>query len=168
MMVAALPKTRTGTDAERPTLGMAHKSLSLIGRQLTPAIDDDASAYDRLIAAYKRPKASPEEQHARKAAIQDALQAATDVPLAVMKLTAEALDQAAIVAAHGHRGAASDVGVALALLRAGFHGARLNVEINLAGNKDEAYTHAVRAEVERLAIRAAAAGRAVDDALAGA
>jgi formiminotetrahydrofolate cyclodeaminase len=165
-MVAGLPKTRSGTDEERATLGAAAAALTPIGHQLTQAIDDDASAYDRVLAAYKRPKASPDEQTERKAAIQGALRAATDVPLKVMTLTADALDHATAIAGHGHRGAASDVAVALTLLRAGFHSARLNVEINLTGNKDEAYTAAVRATVERLANRAAAAGRAADDALA--
>jgi len=165
-MVAGLPKTRNGTDEERATLAAASSALAPIGDQLTRAIDDDASAYDRVTAAYKRPKTSPDEQDERKAAIQEALREATDVPLAVMTLTADALDHATAIAAHGHRGAASDVGVALALLRAGFHGARLNAEINLTGNKDAAYTDSVRAAVDRLANRAAAAGRAADDALA--
>jgi formiminotetrahydrofolate cyclodeaminase len=164
-MVAGLPKTRNGTDEERAMLAAAASALSPIGRQLAQAIDDDASAYDSVMAAYKRPKTSPDEQRQRKAAIQDALRAATDVPLGVMALTVDALDHANAIAAHGHRGAASDVAVALALLRAGFHGSRLNVETNLTGNKDEAYTHAVRAEVTRLTNRAAAAGLAADDAL---
>jgi formiminotetrahydrofolate cyclodeaminase len=166
VMVAGLPKTRTGSDEEHTALASSVRALTGLGRQLADAIDGDAAAYERVVAAYKLPKASDQEQQARKAAIQGALRAATDVPLGVMRLSADALEEAKTIAAHGHRSAASDVGVALALLRAGLHGARLNVEINLTGNTDDAYTRAVREELERHAIRADAAARVADDSLA--
>jgi formiminotetrahydrofolate cyclodeaminase len=67
-----------------------------------------------------------------------------------MRLSADALKQADVVAAHGHQGASSDVGVATALLRAGLEGARLNVEINVGSLADEAYAAAVRTEVAAL------------------
>jgi formiminotetrahydrofolate cyclodeaminase len=54
------------------------------------------------------------------------------------------------VAAHGNRNAASDVGVASALLRAGLRGARLNIDININSVADAAYTTAVSAETVRL------------------
>jgi methenyltetrahydrofolate cyclohydrolase len=67
-----------------------------------------------------------------------------------MRLSALALKQADIVGAHGHPAASSDVGVAVALLRAGMHGARLNVELNVGSIDDEAYTEAVASEVAAL------------------
>ena len=85
----------------------------------------------QVVAAYKLPKASADEQAARKAAIQQALRAATDVPLGVDAAVGRGARVGDTIAAHGHRAAASDVGVAVALLRAGARGARLNVEINL-------------------------------------
>jgi len=92
----------------------------------------DRRRHDRLPIEWSRPtscpKASADEQSARKAAIQQALRGATDVPLGVMRHSAAALDLATAVAAHGHRAAASDVGVAVALLRGGPARARLNVE----------------------------------------
>jgi methenyltetrahydrofolate cyclohydrolase len=150
VMVAGLPKTKSGTDAERAALAAATPALVDLRARLTAAIDDDTAAYDRVVAAYKLPKATPAEQHARTDAIQQALRAATDVPLEVMRLSARALAHAGTVAAHGHAGAASDVGVATALLRAGLHGARLNVEINLDSVKDEAYVAETRRGVEEL------------------
>ena len=58
-----------------------------------------------------------------------------------MRLSAAALDAGERSSPpHGHRAAASDVGVAVALLRAGLRGARLNVEINLGGIADAAYS----------------------------
>lgn len=161
MMVARLPKTRTGSDEERLALTKANASLAVVGMRLTEAIDADTAAYDRVVAAYKLPKASANEQAARKAAIQEALRAATEVPFGVIRLSAAALDQAVVVAAHGHRAAASDVGVAVALLRAGTRGARLNVDINIGGISDAAYAESMAAETARLS---ADASRGADEA----
>ncbi len=123
-----------------------------------------ASALASAIGAsllYRLPKAPGEEQDARKAAIQRALRAATDVPLGVLRLSEAALDQAKTIAARGNRAAASDVGVAVALLRAGARGARLNIEINIGSISDAAYADAVRAETIGWSD---AAARAADEA----
>ena len=150
LMVASLPRTRTNADDERLALKAAAAVITGLRHQLTEAIDADTKAYDQVVAAYKLPKATPEDQQARKTAIQAALRVATDVPLSVMRLSAQAHAQAAVVAANGLAGAASDVGVACALLIAGATGAKLNVEINLGSVSDAAYVDAVRAEVSAL------------------
>jgi formiminotetrahydrofolate cyclodeaminase len=146
MMVAGLQKTRSGSDDDRAALGAADAALDGVRRQLTDAIDADTAAYNEVVGAYKLPKATPEEQAARKAAIQRALQAATDVPLLVMKQSLRALEEATVVAAHGYKSAASDVGVAIALLTAGATGAKLNVDANLEGITDAAYRTEVGAD----------------------
>ena len=150
MMVAGLPKTRTGSDEDQAALQAATQALSGLRQSLSEAIDADTAAYESVVAAYRMPKASVDEQQERKRAIQRALGGATEVPLGVMRLSAQALEQAAVVAAHGNRAAASDVGVAAALLRAGATGARLNVETNLKGIGDEGYRETARAEVRGL------------------
>lgn len=161
VMVAGLPKTRGGSDQDRAALAAAAAALNLVRQELTDAIDGDTAAYDQVVAAYTLPRASAEEQTIRKAAIQRALRAATDVPLSVMRLSSRALDQARVIAAHGHRAAKSDVGVAVALLRAGLHGARLNIEINAGTVSDAAYVDAVTTEAGALFERA---GRGADAA----
>ena len=161
MMVTQLPKTRSGSDEDRAALAEAGDALTGVRAQLTAAIDADTEAYDQVVAAYKSPKATADEQAARKAAIQQALRAATEVPLGVARLSATALAAAAAIAAHGHRAAASDVGVAVALLRAGARGARLNVEINIGGLSDADYAKTATAEIARLSD---AAARAADEA----
>lgn len=157
MMVAGLAKTRNGSDEDRAVLATASTALAAVRDALTAAIDSDAAAYDQVVSAYRLPKATPDEQQARKAAIQRALQAATDVPLSVMRLSAEGCQRAATIAGHGHRAAASDVGAAVALLRAGLHGAGLNVAINLGGVSDTAYVDRVRQDASTLADQAAQA-----------
>jgi methenyltetrahydrofolate cyclohydrolase len=160
MMVAGLPKTRTNTPDERATLQEVADSIAPLRTKLGEAIDADTLAYDRVVAAYRLPKSSADEQAARQAAIQASLRGATDVPLDVMRWSVRALERAAIVARHGHRAAASDVGVAAALLQAGASGARLNVDTNVTSVKDAGYAERVRTEVQELSAavdRAAAA-----------
>jgi formiminotetrahydrofolate cyclodeaminase len=167
MMVGGLPKTRTGSDEDRAALKAALDVLTELRDQLTQAVDADTAAYDQVVAAYKMPKVSADEQSARKAAIQQALRAATDVPLGVVRMSAAALGQAAAVARHGHRAAGSDVGVAVALLRAGLRGARLNVEINIGSIADASYTGAATAEIARLSEAAAGEADQADALLQG-
>jgi len=150
LMVAALPKTRGGTDDDRAALAAASASLERACAELTSAVDADTAAYDRVVAAYKMPKTSAGEQAARKAAVQSALQAATDVPLGVMRESVRALEAGGAIAAHGHKAASSDVGVALALLTAGIAGARLNVDINLDAIGDSAYRDRAAAQARDL------------------
>jgi formiminotetrahydrofolate cyclodeaminase len=150
MMVASLEKTRNQSEDDRAALTFAVGALTGIQHQLTSAIDADSDAYGHVVSAYRQPKATEIEKNARKAAIERALRMATEVPLGVMRLSVDALEHAREVAAHGHRAASSDIGVALALLQAGLEGARLNVRVNLGGISDRAYVEAVTEEAERL------------------
>ena len=150
MMVAGLPKSRSGSDEDRRALTSAAAALGGIRQRLADAVDADTAAYDRVVAAYRLPKTGSDEQQARKEAIQIALRGATDVPLDVMRLSALALGQGEIVAARGYRSASSDVGAAIALVMAGTAGARLNVDVNLDSVTDVVYRDAVRAESRTL------------------
>jgi methenyltetrahydrofolate cyclohydrolase len=150
LMVASLEKTRDQSEVDRTALNSAGAALTGIQHQLIAAIDADSDAYDQVVSAYRQAKTTDVDKSARKAAIEHALRMATDVPLGVMRLSIDALKHAHKVAAHGHRAASSDVGVALALLQAGLEGARLNVRVNISGISDRAYVEAVTAESERL------------------
>lgn len=149
-MVAAIPKTRTGDASEREALDAAAARLNDLRAKLTLLIDEDSRAYDLVSAAYKRPKATDEEKAARKAAIQEALRAATEAPLETMRACEAVIREAAIVFEHGNPNAASDVFVGTELARAGLAGAERNVAINLDGLSDEAYKQRVAAEAARL------------------
>jgi methenyltetrahydrofolate cyclohydrolase len=156
-MVASLPKSRAATEEDRQRLACAGERCRTLADDLTALVDRDSEAYDLVTAAYRRPKGTDDEKAARSAAIQDALRAATDAPLDVMRACAAAFEQAPVIAQLGNASASSDVGVGRALLRAGLHGARLNVDINLGSVKDERYVDSVRREVSDLE-RAGTAG----------
>ena len=149
-MVAGLPKPKATSAEELGRLGDAGRRCTALAVQLEALIDEDSAAYDLVVGAFRLPKETDEDKVARAAAIQKALVAATEAPLDVMRRTSEALSIAPIVADLGNQNAASDVQVALGLLRAGLHGARQNVEINLGSLKDPGYVERVTAEAARL------------------
>lgn len=147
--VAALPKSRAASDADRARLGDAAKRCAALKDALTAFVDGDSEAYDRVAAAYRLPKETADEKRERSAAIQSALRQAIAVPLDVMRACAEAVAQAAVVAQLGNSSARSDIEVGLELLLAAVRGARLNVAVNLETVKDATYVERVREEAER-------------------
>jgi glutamate formiminotransferase/formiminotetrahydrofolate cyclodeaminase len=151
LMVAGLPKTKTGAPEETADLAETSSRLHPLRDGLLDLVDRDSDAYREVLAAFRLPKGSEAEKATRREAIDRATRSATDAPLDVMRLCQQALRGAVIVASNGSRKTTSDVGVAVELLVAALRGARLNVEINLAGLDDEAYTGRVREEVEELA-----------------
>lgn len=154
-MVAGLPKplAETAEDVER--LQTAGARCAAHAQTLEGLIDRDSEAYELVMGAYRLPKSTDAERAARSARIQEALRAATEAPLDVMRACSAALEQAAVVARFGNRNASSDVGVAQELLKAGLRGAGLNVEINLGSIQDAEYVERVRTEAGRLLASAA-------------
>ena len=162
LMVAAMPKTKSGIPEETADLAEASARLRPLRDRLTMLADKDSDAYAAVAAAFKLPKASDEEKASRKVAIQAATKQATEVPLDTMRACRDALRHAVIVARNGNRNATSDVGVAMELLLTGVKGAGLNVDINLGGLVDQEYVERVRWEredLERAALEEAARAR---------
>ncbi|MBA3948688.1 MAG: cyclodeaminase/cyclohydrolase family protein, partial [Acidobacteria bacterium] len=90
-MVAAMPKTKTGADGERKTLGTSGLELQKLRKRLTELIDEDTKAYDMVTSAYRQPKGTDEEKAVRRAAVQEAMRAATEAPLEVMRACRDAV-----------------------------------------------------------------------------
>ena len=127
--------------------------LDALRARLVELVDEDARAFEPLAAAYRLPKATPEEQAAKNAALQQALVGASDVPLAIMRAVADVVDEADYLAHHGSKMARSDAGVAAAFARAASDGASLNIFINAASMDDAAQAARYRGEAESLAAR---------------
>jgi methenyltetrahydrofolate cyclohydrolase len=162
LMVAGMPKTKSGKPEETADLAEASARLRPLRDRLALLADLDSEAYEAVVAAFKLPKASDEEKAARKQAIQVGTRQATDAPLDTMRACRDALRHAEIVARNGNPNAASDIGVAVELLLAGLRGAGLNVDINLGGLADTDYVERVRwerSDLERTARDDAARAR---------
>ena len=146
IMVAGLPKTRHGTDEERAALNEAARRLRPLRDVLADLIDRDSHAYTLVIEAFRLPKSTDAEQDARRNAIQAAMHGATEAPLATMRACEQVLREAEIVASGGAPSAASDVAVAIDLLKTAARGAAMNVDANLTSVKDTKYVTRVSQE----------------------
>ena len=113
-------------------------------RYFTEAVDRDAEAFQRVMAAYKRPKDE------RAPYVEEALHGATLVPLEALE-RAHALESRlkalAIPARYG-----SDLAVAKALVAAAKTGVLENVNINLDSITDQPFKASVRARVAALGV----------------
>jgi formiminotetrahydrofolate cyclodeaminase len=150
-MVAGLPTARAATDEDAARLQAARAGCTELAERLAALVDRDSDAYELVVAAHRLPKGTDEEKALRGGRIQEALRAAIEAPLDVMRACAAALEHARTIADLGNPGAASDVQVGTGLLGAGLRGAKLNVDVNLDGVKDAAYVAAVRDACARLA-----------------
>jgi len=150
LMVAAMPKTKTGAPEETADLAEAATRLHPLRNQLLELVDRDSDAYKQVMDAYRLPKASDVEKASRQDAIERAMRSATATPLDTMRACQQALRGAVIVAANGNRRTTSDVGVGVELLVAALRGARMNVDINLAALNDQEYVGRVRTEAGEL------------------
>jgi formiminotetrahydrofolate cyclodeaminase len=146
-MVAGMTRTKTGTPEDRAALDGARAKLLAARDALVALIDRDAQAYDLVVAAYKRPKGTEADKVARAAAIQEALGAATAVPLQTLQTCLQAMEVAGTIAERGNPSAISDVIVGYSSLGQGVQGALLNVEINLGSITNAAHVEAITREL---------------------
>jgi methenyltetrahydrofolate cyclohydrolase len=163
LMVAALPQTRSDSAADRTKLIETVTALTDVQQQLMETLETETAV--RLFTARNMPQADDAQRSQRRAAIQLALRASADVPLEVMRLSARALEVAAIVAAHSARAASSEVQLGVALLHAAFSAARANLEGKLSSFTDAAYVTSLVDEVGRLSETTTAATGAAECSL---
>ena len=106
-------------------------------RALIKAVDDDTSAFDDVMAAFRIKAATDEEQQEKIKAIVEAYKKATSIPLHVAEQSMQALKLASDAFANGLESTASDGAVAIQTARTAFLGASYNVQINLKDLKEE-------------------------------
>jgi formiminotetrahydrofolate cyclodeaminase len=123
--------------------------------ELTAAIEQDAAAFEQVMAAYRLPKDSPEAQAAREQAIETAMLTAARVPLQVAGKAVEVLALATQVVELGNLNAISDGATGGALARAALSGAGYNVRINAASLKDSQSAQEMLAQLLSLEQQAA-------------
>ncbi len=128
-MVARLTIGKKGYQDQEKTMKNILEESESLRAELREAVDRDAEAFNRVMAAYQRPKSDPD----RKAAIQDATLGAALVPLEVAEKSLRVMGLALLAARIGNLNAISDAGSAVNLAFASTNSAAYNVRINLSG-----------------------------------
>lgn len=153
-MVAGLARGKKGYEAVERELAEIEARGRIVQSRLEALVEEDARAYDAVIAATRLPKSSEPERVARVAAMQAAYRRATEVPLETMERCVEALELAEAAAKKGNRGATTDAAVAVLLAESAVRGASLNCAVNLASIRDESFRSQAEEKVEQLLKRA--------------
>jgi formiminotetrahydrofolate cyclodeaminase len=131
-------------------LRSALREAEALRQQLSDLADADIQAFDQVMAAYRLPKETREEQATRQAVIQRSLQAATQVPLDTASACAGVLKLAAQVIGKINPNALSDAGAAALLADAGLKGAQLNVAVNLGHIRDPIFVEETQQALRRV------------------
>jgi formiminotetrahydrofolate cyclodeaminase len=148
MMVAGLTLTKKSYAAAYPVMQAIRDEAASLKDALSAAVDEDADAYEAVMAAYKLPKESPE----RAPAIQRAMMGAALVPMRVAEQSARVRQLARDIWEQGMKTARTDATVAGYLAEAAMKGALDNVRENLDLIGDEAFVAEYRARVARVAL----------------
>lgn len=124
--------------------------------KLEELLQDDTTAYNAVIAAYRMPKETEAEVAARRAAVQAGLIVAASVPLEICRVALEVCRLSRTAAELGNPQMITDAGIGAVLGEAAVASAALNVRINLGSIEDAAYVQTVAPEIDALESEAAA------------
>uniref|UniRef100_A0A8C2ZBW8 Formimidoyltransferase-cyclodeaminase n=1 Tax=Cyclopterus lumpus TaxID=8103 RepID=A0A8C2ZBW8_CYCLU len=131
--------------------------------ELLLMVDADSTAFSSYMAALKMPKNTSEERTRRETAMQEGLQRAVAVPLALADRISVLWSPLKEMVVYGNIACKSDAQVAAKALEAAVFGAYYNVTINLKDVTDDAFKMAVRSSACSSSKSAAAVLLAADE-----
>jgi len=140
-------KKYADVEAEMQAVRVVAENLR---QELTLAVDDDAGAFETLMATFKLPKETEEEKATRNAAIANATLNAAHVPLHVANHAVKVMELAIKCARHGNLNAISDSMSGFAMARAALTAAGYNVRININSLEDRSLGERMLTELVEL------------------
>ncbi len=131
------------TDPEDPDTGQhlnqVRETLLELQARFTSLAERDETVYQSYRNAASMPKATPEEKRARREAMQGALKNAATIPLESCVASVELARAIVPVQIHGNPYLLSDARIAMLCASTCFEASRINVNVNLAMIKDDAW-----------------------------
>lgn len=124
--------------------------LTIAGRKFLELADQDARAFERVMACYHLPKSTDEEKKKRKTELQTAFKNAVEVPFTLMELAADILDNANDVVKGTKASVISDAAIGIDFLFTALKSSRHNIRINLNYIKDEVFVTASESKIKFL------------------
>ncbi len=149
-MVANLSAHKKGWDKRWKEFSAWAEKGQKIKDELLYLVDEDTNAFNKIMEAFSLPKSSEQEVKFRTEAIQNATKYATEVPLKTMILAYSSFPIIKAMAEIGNPNSISDAGVGALCARSAIIGAYMNVRINAAELKDEAFKKEILAKAEKI------------------
>ncbi len=147
-MVANLSAHKAGWDAkweyysDWAVKGQAYKNKLLF------LVDEDTNAFNKIIDAFRMPKASDAEKKRKAEALEKATQYATEIPFQVMETAYKSMEVMEEMAAKGLQNSLSDAGVGMLCAKTAVVGAYFNVRINAKDLKDRKFANDILSKAE--------------------
>lgn len=135
---------------QRVKMEEAFQGIDRLMEDLILIVDEDSTAFDDVMQAFKLPKETEEDKKYRADAIQKGYKKAMEVPLKCAEKCLEILRLQDVFANYGNINAITDVGVGTLLAYTGLEGALFNVIINLKSIKDLEYKAQIENKMEAL------------------
>jgi len=164
-MVANLSAGKRGWDDKLEYFSDWALKAQQLKDELLSLVDEDTTAFNKVMDAFALPKEAAEEKTARRAAIEQATKYAAEVPLRVMETASKSYELLAEMAERGNPASVSDVGVGALATRACIEGAALNVRINLAQLKDEKFKGVLEEKVRSVCAHSVAKFKEISQAV---
>lgn len=150
VMVANLSAHKKGWDARWEEFSDLAEKGEELRKQLLKMVDEDTSAFNKIMSAMALPKTSEKEKEVRKNELESATLNAIEVPFKVMQLSTQAMPLLKTIAESGNPNSVSDAGVGALCAKAAVFGAFLNVRINSGDLKDHPKVIKILKEGEEL------------------
>jgi glutamate formiminotransferase/formiminotetrahydrofolate cyclodeaminase len=138
-MVANLSSHKRGWDDRWEFFSQWAEKGQKLKDELLWLVDEDTSAFNKIMAAMSLPKGSEEKKAARKQAMDEATRYAIEIPFKTVQRAFEVFELCEAMIENGNPNSVSDAGVGALCAKAAVTGAYLNVKINAAGLEDKAF-----------------------------
>jgi glutamate formiminotransferase/formiminotetrahydrofolate cyclodeaminase len=149
-MVANLSAHKAGWDDKWEFYSKWAEKGQGYKNELLFLVDEDTSAFNKIIDGFRMPKSTDEEKAIRKQAIEDATKYATEIPFKVMETAYNSMEVMMAMAKEGLQNSLSDAGVGALCARTAVIGAYFNVRINAKDIKDKVFAEEILAKAKAI------------------
>ena len=113
-------------------------------------VDEDTNAFNKIVDAFRMPKATDEDKKRKATALEKATQYATEIPFQVMETSYNSMEVMEEMVSKGLQNSLSDAGVGMLCAKTAVIGAYFNVKINAKDLKDRKFANAILAKAETI------------------
>ena len=149
-MVGNLTAGKKGYESVDASMRELVAASDRLRSELVRLADEDVRVFGEVMGAYRMPRGDEGERAVRRAAVQSALRAATEAPLALARVCSEVIELAATAAEEGNTNVVSDAGVGVVAAHAALRAAAFNVWINAGSIEDREFADRAVAELDAL------------------
>jgi formiminotetrahydrofolate cyclodeaminase len=147
-LLAMVARFSDGPRHDGEVVGRVRAAADGIAGEALELAEADEAAFQKVALAYQLPKDSDAQRAARSDAIADALAGAARPPADLMAAAVRLAGLAEDLLSAANRNVISDIAAAAAAISAAAVTARVNIEANLAGIKDQALVSELTATAE--------------------